>query len=519
MFDNQEQQKFTIAVIGAGGACVAFLHHLVVSLAPSQAAALRVQVFEPRPCAGPGLAYQEDEETLLLNRVAETMSVSASDYSTFSAWLRWKSHHARELRPVSAANLSAAYVPRPVFGRFLADFFRETLDSARQKGLEIDVVPAAVQGIRRGTRYLIETPGARYEADSVVLAVGNTGARDHYQLGGHARFLDSPYPVRQRIRPLLGARRICVIGAGLSAVDVAVSLREMGYQGGIDLVSRGGSLPFVRGRQAQAHQPRYLTQAALIRLSNHGATRIGLRALGRLLRAELRTVGYDWRALFRDSADPLASLRADTGAAGEVCQWQLVLAATNAVVSTAWHALDAASQDVVLKRFARQWRARRAPMPRENALKLLQMIERGQLRLLRGAPAFDRSSADAISATTAAGTVRYDYVINATGSAQWVDTPQDSALVWQMLQDGLAVRDPRGGIRVDFGTGAVIDQHNEPDWNLRALGQITNGSYFFVSSLEMIARHARRIADDLLATLPYEGRRVIGQPTLVPVAE
>ncbi|PHV07352.1 hypothetical protein CSQ96_09060 [Janthinobacterium sp. BJB412] len=143
MYQPLEQQRFTIAVVGAGGACVAFLHHLVSSLTPPLAASLRVLVFEPRPCAGPGLAYQDDAETVLLNRVAETMSVSADDFSTFSAWLRWKAHHAEELRPVSAANLSATFVPRPVFGRFLADFFAETLASARHKGLAIEVVAAA----------------------------------------------------------------------------------------------------------------------------------------------------------------------------------------------------------------------------------------------------------------------------------------------------------------------------------------------------------------------------------------
>ncbi|PHV07351.1 hypothetical protein CSQ96_09055 [Janthinobacterium sp. BJB412] len=153
----------------------------------------------------------------------------------------------------------------------------------------------------------------------------------------------------------------------------------------------------MRGRQGQAHQLRHLTPAALAALAQRGGGRLALRQLGRLLRAELAGVGYDWRALFRAEADAVAALRGEIAAAAGPCAWQLVLA--------------------------------------------------------------------------------------------------------------------------DYATGAVIDEGNEPDWNLRALGQVTNGTYFFVSSLEMIARQARQIADDLLSTLPYDTRRVVGKPVYARTEE
>lgn len=73
-----------------------------------------------------------------------------------------------------------------------------------------------------------------------------------------------------------------------------------------------------------------------------------------------------------------------------------------------------------------------------------------------------------------------------------------------MLQDGLACRDWRGGIRVDFETGALLDSDGEPDYQLRALGHITSGTYFFVSSLEMVAKRARRIAADIASSFAEE---------------
>lgn len=495
-------EKFTVAVVGAGGASVAFLHQLVALIEPQQAACMRIVVFEPRGQIGAGLAYQDDVATALLNRNAETMSVSASDYSTFSAWLRWKAHHESALKSVSCTDLTGAYVPRATFGRFLCDFFGESCAAAHKKGLQIDVIAQGVDAIARGERYQIRYQGGTLFADSVLLAVGNTGARDHYRLRGHASFVASPYPLTRQVLPLGGASAICIIGTGLTAVDIAVTLATHGYRGKIDMVSNSGHLPFVRGLPGPAHQLSYLTKAALMQLSQNGTRKSSLRAVFRLLRAELRTAGSSWRDLLRSDATPVARLRHELGAATSVRPWQRVLSATNDVIELAWHSLPGADQQLVTKRYARAWMARRAPMPAENARILLAMIDAGQLQLIAGTPVFDRSDAACLRARFDGDSSwrRYDNVINATGAARSVEEEADSPLIWQLLRDGYAVNNPLGGIRIDFATGAVIDEDNEPDWNMRALGHITSGTYFFVSSLEMIARRAQQIAAQMLSS-------------------
>lgn len=119
---SKNPERFTLAVIGGGAASVAFLHHLSNLITPSVAARIQVKVFEPRSQIGPGLAYQPDVDTALLNRAIETMSVSAADFSTFTSWVRWKSHHEPELRDLVRRDLSSTYVSRSLFGRYLQDF-------------------------------------------------------------------------------------------------------------------------------------------------------------------------------------------------------------------------------------------------------------------------------------------------------------------------------------------------------------------------------------------------------------
>ncbi|KVD81008.1 hypothetical protein WS62_25360 [Burkholderia sp. ABCPW 14] len=498
-------EKFTIAVIGGGAASVAFLHHFTRLVTPSVAARIRIEVFEPRPSVGPGLAYGEDVGALLLNRAVETMSVSASDFSTFASWVRWKSHHEDDLNALAKQDLSATYVSRPLFGRYLCDFFQETRSIAHRKGLAIDVRHHAIRSIERSVRYRLDAGERIYEADSVIVAIGNTGQKDLYGLDGHPCYISTPYPLSQQLLSLAAARRICIIGASLTAVDVAVSLHKFWPDVEIHMVSPTGTLPYVKGKQVMPRPLRFLTEASIRALTSGGARKIGLRALTRLLRAEFNAIGEDWRHLFARHDDAVALLHDEIEYADRERAWQTILVATNGVVEQAWNALDPDGQALFLRRFARQWLARRAPMPLDNAKVLARMLDDKRLAFVKTPVVFDRTARASIRLTGigkgSSDAYDYDYVVNATGSAKDIDSPAISPLGWQMLRDGLAVPDWRGGIQVDFDTGAILDRSGEPDWQLRALGHITCGTYFYVSSLEMVAKRACKIAGDIVSAL------------------
>lgn len=91
-----------IAVIGGGAGCVAFLHHFVDLIGCLEAKFIKIKVYERRERVGPGLAYQEDCDSVLLNRGALTMSASGDDLSTFFAWIRWKMINNPDMRRLVA---------------------------------------------------------------------------------------------------------------------------------------------------------------------------------------------------------------------------------------------------------------------------------------------------------------------------------------------------------------------------------------------------------------------------------
>lgn len=500
-------KKLEIAIIGGGAGCAAFLHHFVDFISENYTSQIKIKIFERKRRLGPGFAYQGDCESLLLNRAAHTMSASGLDFSTFAAWLHWKGMHLKDIRQWAEQDLSSTYVTRPVFGRFLEEFVSETCASAMNKGLEIEAIHEEVESIHKNNdkNFIITGAAGREDVvNRVILAIGNTEPFDFYNLRTHQSYANNPYPLKNKVMSWKTANRICIIGSSLTSVDIVASLKAAGYQGKIDMVSRNGILSFVRGKQGEPYILRFLTTEMLnLIIKRHGGT-LPLSAFLRLLRLELHSAGEDWRNIFSTPKHEKTKtiLQTKLQKSCNVQPWQQVLAATNEVIEQVWNAFSKDSKRVVHKHFFRCWMSRRAPMPKANGELLLQMLEDKKLDVIACEPRFDISEEATIRGFFGSSKQQnYDFVINATGPNHWVRSKEDSPLVWKMLEDGYALEDEYGGVKVDFETASLIDAQGVPDQNFRVLGHLTIGTYFFVSSLEMIAKKAYRIAEQLISDI------------------
>lgn len=498
---------YTLAVVGGGAACVSFLHHLVDAERPRSAPQpIKVLVFEKRPVVGPGYAYQDDTDALILNRVAGTMSISHSDPSMFERWLREQAAASPELASAVTGSFPDVYLPRRWFGRFLHDAFRALQRVGSEKGIDIEVVHDEVRRIEYAPQLMVLGRSQRRTVDRVLLAVGHRTPHDHYRLAGSANYIDRLFPFEAHADKLLRAKSVCILGSSLTAVDAVVALRSLGYAGSVDLLSVHGRLPPVKGLSYPRHELTHLTMAALSRRMRGDRRRVTLREALRLFRRELNGVDVAWKDILRSvDQDAESLLEQDIATAHGIRPWAPLLRSINDIVHELWNVLDDDAKHTFRTNFSRQWMRIRTPIPLQNALVLQSAMKSGQLRVYKG-PASLRGTTDGyVDMVLANGTRnRYDIAVNATGDVDHIDASQ-SDLVSSLVRSGIACADNSGGVRVDFGSGALISRSGAVDRNIRALGRMTCGTYFYVDSLEMISRQARRVCDDWL-----RGDRTIG---------
>jgi uncharacterized NAD(P)/FAD-binding protein YdhS len=210
---------------------------------------LHIVVVNDESSVGRGVAYGLRRPEYLLNVAARNMSAFPDEPNHFLQWLRTRS----EFELVPELELRERFIPRQIYGDYLRSIVQHHLQSPGELapasaefviGEAVDVEPVDAGCVVR------LADGSALEADRVVLATGNEppaplpGAET---LTAHPAWVGNPWlPWEQRLPSHEG--RIVILGTGLSAVDVILTLRELGWMGSIHAVSRHGWFPHAHFR-------------------------------------------------------------------------------------------------------------------------------------------------------------------------------------------------------------------------------------------------------------------------------
>jgi uncharacterized NAD(P)/FAD-binding protein YdhS len=162
----------TIAIIGGGfsGAMVA-THLLRYATFP-----LSIQLVEPRPAVGLGLAYSKHLDHHLLNIPVGKTSVFPDDPDHF---LRWLQTQAGRKSTWHSAVRADNFVPRRVYGEYVQSVLREASSVASDK-VHLQYRNHQAQNIQyhpKGATVSL-CHGEHVHADRVVLALGNFPSSD-----------------------------------------------------------------------------------------------------------------------------------------------------------------------------------------------------------------------------------------------------------------------------------------------------------------------------------------------------
>jgi len=297
----------TIVIIGAGfsGAITA-----VNLLRQSRGQSLRVLLVNRSGRMARGIAYGTASAEHVLNVPAGNMSALADDPDDFLRYCRWADPQA----------LPSSFVSRKLYGCYL-EALLDAAEHGAQSGASLERITGEAERIDvdpdgRGATVRLDT-GRIVPADQVVLAFGHF--RPHDPSVSTPEFYDSARYVRDPWSPgALEAIRadepVLLLGSGLTAVDVALSLQARGARTApLYAVSRRGLLP-------QAHREVRGT------LAPESAQRM-VAAMGDSAAGYLRAVRQAVRSHEAEGGD-----------------WRNVIAALRPHTPALWHRLDTAQR-------------------------------------------------------------------------------------------------------------------------------------------------------------------------------
>lgn len=429
-----------VAIVGAGFSGLLTAIHLL-NLSPR----IRVTLIERRPVFGPGTAYDTDNPSHLLNVRLDNMSAFPDRPTDLADWLAkqpsWRGQD--------------GFIARGLYG----DYLRHLLDEARAGAPDrLALLRAEARSLDlAGDGWTIQTSEGPVAAEAVVLALGNLEPASPVEIAADLRaspaYVENPWALDAD--RLGDARTVLLVGAGLTMVDAALTLRRPGRR--FVALSRHGLLP-------RAH-------AALPPRPFQGDFAGGPAQMFAQVREATKT--RDWRAVFDRLRQSSRDIWRD---------WSLV------------------ERRRFLRHLRALWDVHRHRLSPVAAREIESMLASGELTVRAGRLSALRLTDGAVEAAwrprgrrdVVRG--RFDLAINCTGPLSVIAQSPDP-FIRDLLAKGYARPDPLGlGLQID-DAGRPLDRDGRPSRALHAVGPLTRGAFWEITAVPDLRGQALTLAE------------------------
>ncbi|MGA7343045.1 MAG: FAD/NAD(P)-binding protein [Terracidiphilus sp.] len=460
-----------IAIIGGGFTGLMAMANLI-RFGNETDLPLHIVLMDRQPAVGEGIAYRTTDGRHLLNVPAGRMSAWPDLREDFLAFARLKDS---SVGPHD-------FLPRRIYGQYV----RETmLDLAEAAGEHLsaevmhDEVALLEPSVSSGWK--IETAGHRsVQADLAVLAVGHRPPNDPLSkgwIGPRTRFVTDPWAalVLSQIGP---DEPVLLIGSGLTAVDVILTLNRPDRVAPLIAVSRRGLTPLAHLRQqnqvadVSALVSEWLDPAAMLKI---GDLVSGLR----------RRI-----AAARDSG----------------IEWQYVIDALRPVIQRLWNRLGVKERARFLRHVRPFWEIHRHRMAPSITDIIDRLRREKKLEVVAGALVAASADEDGVDVTfslrgaSAARSVRVSWVVNCTGPGAH-NRHETHPFLRPLLGAGILCSDELslGLLTDDCGRAIAADGGTHPD--LLIAGTLRKSTLWESTAVPELRQQAQTVARTALAVL------------------
>ncbi|EOX4357305.1 FAD/NAD(P)-binding protein [Vibrio cholerae] len=486
--------KTNIVIVGGGASCISFIYAFIKNKKHVKGE-VTITIVEKLKEFGPGNAYMDDLDSNILNTKAEFISVLDDKPGDFFQWTVLNKDKWLEKYPFLEINKST-YVPRALFGLYMADTFEKVCEAASDEGVNINKINDEVFDVSNDAYGYVKVflkSGKVLVANKLILACGT-----QHLSNNRSGIINNPYPTLGLKNRVAVNDKVAIIGSRLSAIDTIIALMESGHNGKITIFSRSGNFPYVRGSQGR-YKNHFLNKDYIER----NFQSMTLEDIVELYNLE-ECRYYDLNPECKFEPFPLFSfnnfdlrsfINSEIEKSSEPRAWQAILYDTNSCIDYIWNKLIEDDKKRFFHSFYSKAMSLRVSIPENNAKKILSYLESGKLEFISGDPEIKNfKNSYYIHSKRFKG--RFDKVIYAVGSPRSVKD-MDSDLLNNMLINGDVKEHLYGGIVVDSSTYGVVNDNDEISTAVYAIGEITSGQFIFTSAMDIIIRHASSCAKNL----------------------
>ena len=472
-----------VIVIGGGftGAAVA------IALSRQTQTPLEIAVIEPRVEVGRGVAYSATDRDHRTNALATAHFVTTDDAEGFDRWLRQTGRVERD--PEMAAADGSLFPRRSELGAYACLTFHQYAARNPSGSRLRHIRSRAMSLAQNGEQFHVRLEnGETLIGDLAVITTSNEGPRAPApfatDLSSDPRFLVDPWDT-VRLREIKRDGRVMLLGAGLTAADVAASILRERPHARVDVISRTGirptSRPAVREPMTQTLWERLDSRPSLFEKS-HGRHETVLGVL-RALRKDIaiRTEkGMPWQPAFDDLRDSARMV---------------------------WMGLPFAERRRFQRHLRRHYDACRFRYPPQTKAILDTAEQSGRLRFHAGSVTAAEATPSGIHVTwrdrvsRESQSVVIDQVINCIGIAFRPDV-SDNPLLRAALHDGFCRVAPLGiGLDVDEACRA-IGADGRATRCLFVVGPLSFATFGYCLGVPFIVDQIARALPGMLEALP-----------------
>ncbi len=474
-----------IAIIGGGfTGAIAAVHAMRAGRLP-----LQIDIVEPRPGVGAGLAYSTSRPEHRLNVPSRRMIVFDEEPSHFHEWFVRTGLDRAD--PASDGGNSALFASRRDFARYLEELLDECQRAARPPCTLRHLQSRAISLAKHpdGSWRIGLADGAELAADAVLVCIGHTGTVppapfDDPSLLATGRVLSDPWNA-DAIAGFGSDARILILGQGLTMGDVLSSLEVQQHRGPVVAVSR-------RGLLARAYADSVKTPVPFEALRDDARGSEVIRLMRQACDEAVRA-GHSWNSVIETTRERGAGL---------------------------WRRLSAGEQCRLIRHARIFWDAHRYRMAPQVAGAIDRAQAEGRLTLLAG------RVVAATPARTADGGVegidvhirrhprdrapdvldRFDLVVSCVGPTHDV-AKLENPFIQSLLARGFAEAHPtRLGFVVGEDNRFICDGRATPGVYL--IGPLSRGACGDIVGAPEISRQARTVVASALEQ--FEGRAGAG---------